>query len=256
MKRKVSIVFLCIICLFLITSNVVYADSVDNFIKGDNDLLVLATITDIVDNNVVIEPFSCFKNRISGTDTVLPDTVTLNKFRYYYCNEHAENFNIPKIGDNIVISLGKNLNSYYIKNGVYKTDTVDVKNIRVLVPISAKGEDCEGKLVSLSYFISTGGSYDRFVYQNGIVKVNENNAEVTLYPSVKNTEKLITYVGEDGKEMSSKEEDVITGGINLTLDKNEDMWIYAIITIFVGLIFGFVVMWLLNKLISRKNNKA
>ena len=254
-KRKISKILVCIISFLLMTSNVVYADSVDNFIKGNNDLLVLATITDIVDNNVVIEPFSCLRNRITDTDTVLPDTVTLSKFRYYYCSEHAENFNIPKIGDNIVISLGKNLNSYYLKNGVYKTDTVDIKNIRVLVPTSAKGEDCEAKLVSLSYFISTGCRYDRFVYQNGMVKVNENNAEVTLYPSVKNTEKLITYVGEDGKEMSSNEEDVITGGINLTLDDNEDMWIYAILTIFIGLIFGFAVMWLLNKFISRKSNK-
>ena len=256
MKSKISRIVLCILCIFLITSNVVYADSVDDFIKGDNDLLVLATITDIVDNSVVIEPFSCLKNRISGTDTVLPDTVTLIKFRYYYCNEHAESFNVPKIGDNIVISLGKNANSYYLKNGVYKTDTVDVKNIRVLVPTSAKGEECEGKLVSLSYFLSTGCSYDRFIYQNGMVKVNENNAEVTLYPSVKNTEKLITYVGEDGKEMPSKEKDVITGGINLTLDDNEDMWIYAIITIFVGLLFGFIIIGGLNKFISRKNNKS
>ncbi len=256
MKRKISKAILCVLCVFLITSNVAYADLVDNFINGTNDLIVLATITDIVDNSVVLEPFSCLKNRISDIDTVLPDTVTLSKFRYYYCNEHAESFNVPKIGDNIVISLGKNANSYYLKNGVYKTDTVDIKNIRVLVPTSAKGEDCEAKLVSLSYFLSTGCSYDRFIYQNGMVKVNENNAEVTLYPSVKNTEKLITYVGEDGKEMSTKEEDVITGGINLTLDDNEDAWIYAIITIFAGLILGFGLIAGLNKFISRKNSKA
>ena len=255
MKRNFSRFLICIVFSLFITSNVVYADSVDNFIKGDNDLLVLATITDIVDNSVVIEPFSCPKNRISDTDTVLPDTVTLSKFRYYYCSEHAESFNVPKIGDNIIISLGKNGSSYYLKNGVYKTDTVDIKNIRVLVPTSAKGEDCEGKLVSLSYFLSTGCSYDRFIYQNGMVKVNENNAEVTLYPSVKNTEKLITYVGEDGKELSSKDGDVITSGINLSLDDNEDMWIYAIITIIVGLIIGIIVVGGVNKFISKKNSK-
>ncbi len=252
MKKRFSFFAFLLLLSIIISSNVVYADSVDDFITGNDDLLVLATITDIVDNSIVIEPFSCLKNRIDESDVILPDTIKLNKFRYYYCNDHAKNFNIAKIGDNIIISLAKHQNNYSIKNGVYKTDTVDMKNIRILVPVTAKGEECEEKLVSLSYYLSTGCGNEKFIYQNGTVKVNENGVEVTLYPSEKNTEKLITYVGEDGKEISGKREDVISGGINLTLDEDNDVWIYAMITIVAGLFIGFVVIASINKFISHK----
>ncbi len=216
-------------------------------ITGEQDYLLLATISDITDDAIVAAPYySIVRQDENGRDMdeMLPtkDAIYIEKFRYSYCMEHADSFNTPKLGDNIFISLSKKGNGYVLKNGAFKTDTVDYKILTFLAPASMEGQDCMDDLAALSYFVRTDGKVRDFSFENGTVKVVKDGRELMLYPSDKLKE-LVTFVADNGKVSdSSKTKDVITDQ-EVALEKPADYrWVLAMGILVLGLILGGILL--------------
>lgn len=238
----------------------------DGIVQGTQDYLLLATISDITDNVITIEPYH-FIVRVDENgqelDDVLPlgQSMQIEKFRYSYCIEHAaDSFNTPRLGDNIFISLSRKGNGYVVQNGAFKTNTVDYKILTFLAPADMRDQDCMQDLVALSYFVRTDGKVMEFSFENGSVKVLKDGRELLLYPSDK-VKDLVTFISDDGKAVdNSKPQDIITDQAMEHKAPPDYRWLAALGVLLIGLVAGGTVLSVLlrrdGRRMSKKQNKG
>lgn len=160
MKRITAFFLMMFSVLFMFT--VSYAKTaVESIMGNDDSYIILATITGVQDS-----VFELSKEYvISPKESDLPAIISVDKFRYSYCSEHAESYNNPQIGDNIIVNLTYSDGKYYIENGAYKVDTVSYKTLKVLIPIEMKGQDCSAELLALAYYIRSDGTKTDYKYE-------------------------------------------------------------------------------------------
>ena len=260
LKKSVTILLLFI----MIMANVVcFAQSdVQRVITDENQLSVLATIRDIDSNYVYVELY----------DTVGPDnenlmslkTLKLNKFRYTYCKTHADEYNSPKIGDNIYVCLyQKNDGSYLVGNAAYKTDTVDLRTLNVYVPVETKNNTCMAEVAAISYFIRSDGSEKSISISDGIVTVEHDGQKTRLYPSETEKALPVIYIDKSGQIINDdkKQQDVINV-VDNPIDQAKEIYnselvfakrIVAISIIAIGCIAGIVVIYIYS---NKKKNRG
>lgn len=206
MKKRFAV-----ICVFLITTifltQAVYAKKIAKAVFDDKtDYLILATVSDITDNYVSVDYFDSIrkfnpdpndKKAVSAKEQ-LPEKFNIQKFHYSYCTDHADEYNQPKIGDNIFASIQKTGDTYRIKNCAYKVDTVDIKTLNFLVPETMKGEDCMDDIAALAYFAASGGAETKYEFDGGNVYLKRNDENVSIYPNAK-LKLPIKYINKNGK---------------------------------------------------------
>lgn len=261
MRRCVRLWVVCLIWLVSMCGSASAQTVADGIVAGTQEYLLLATISDITDNAITVEPYhSIVRVDDSGQeiDGVLPigQSIQLEKFRYSYCIEHAaDSFNTPRLGDNIFVSLTKRGSSYVVQNGAFKTNTVDYKILTFLVPANMRDQDCMEDLVALSYFVRTDGKVTAFSFDNGSVKVLKDERELLLYPSDK-VKDLITFVTDNGKAVDGgKPKDVIMEQAVEREKPFDYRWLVAMGVLTVGLIAGAVVLSILLRRDGRKLSK-
>ncbi len=214
-------------------------------------IMLLATVSDIDDRYVYIEVYNTVGSEHTGDDYV--DVLKVDKFKYTYCQEHADSYNTPKIGDNIFVCL-KNSGATYSVNGVaYKTDTVDARTLNIFAPVDMKNKECMADVVAVAFFVRSNGMDHGFVVKDGAVSVVKDGAETKLYPSDIKNAIPVKYIDITGKNVDEvKQQDVI----NVTGNPFENVWgtydkevvfakrVLATGIIFAGIILGMVVVYI------------
>lgn len=246
MKIKKIFFTALLICFLLVINTVAFASDIAlDVIDGEHAYLVLATISDIDEIYVTAE----FYNTLNETEEQIPSSIKIEKFRYSYCSEHADSSNNPKIGDNIFIVLDK-AGDVYKSSVAYKTDTVDVRTLNLLVPSAMENQECMTDVAAIAYYIRTGGINTSFAFADNTVSIIQDGTEHVIYPTDAKTPVGIKYVTGQGKTIDSqKQQDVIS--VNPMFP--EDMAFYkemifgkrvvALGIVFAGVILGMLVMY-------------
>ncbi len=214
-------------------------------------IMLLATVSDIDGKYVYIEVYNTVGEENSGDDYV--DVLRVDKFKYSYCQEHADSYNTPKIGDNIFVSLNNNGAAYSVNGVAYKTDTVDARTLNILAPVDMKNKECMADVVAIAYFVRSNGMDHGFVVKDGTASVVKDGAQTRLYPGDLKNAIPVIYIDSTGKNVEEvKQQDVI----NVTGNPFENVWgtynkevvfakrVLATGIIFAGIILGMIVVYI------------
>lgn len=241
---KKFVLLLCIITVFIIGLSA-YAYSADDILNGEHDLLILGTVKDVDSDTVTVTV-----DNTVGKDTPSLRTgdINIERFNYSYCEDHTtEEFNSPKIGDNIFASLCLKNGAYEILGGAYKVDSSEIKNTCVIVYQNMKGEDCLNDAVEISYFIRTNGKISKFeTDDNGSIYAVNDDDKILIYPLPGN--ESIKIADADGKIISEDfNDDVMPIVPNSPIKENErdNRWIVSSVIIALGTVAGLVIFYVL-----------
>ena len=235
---------LSLMCFFIIimTSFSVYSNDAESIFDGEQDYLILGTVKDIIEDNVVIT----VDNTIGvKTPSLIDKDIEIEKFSYSYCEEHTPgDFNKPKIGDNIFASVVKSKDDYAIANGAYKVDSSEIKNCSTLVYRSMRGEDCLESAVKIAYFIRSNGKITDFKTDNdGKIYALNDGDRILVYPLVGN--QCIKFVDDYGKILDETTHDdvmPIVPSNQQKINHYDKRWILSISIFCGGAVLGFLVM--------------
>ena len=259
--KKLLFAMIFIITMMTTTLNCLCADVALAVLDDTESHCVLATISDIDPDYVYAELF----NTVADTnhdESTLPKVLKIKKFRYSYCSEHADDFNSPKIGDNIFATVKKTGDVYEVTNAAYKTDTVDERTLNFYAPSVIKGEQCMDDIVALAYFVRSNGLEREYEFDNGSVYVvRGDDSRTKVYPADIKTPLPVRFVDDAGKVVDvAKQQDVINvDGDNLF----ENLWnsynyellfakrSIALGIICAGAIFGMIIVYIIW---GRKSN--
>lgn len=240
-KKFIHSICIIVILLILLTSNITLADGVDEYFKSEpNEYDILATIEEINDeeSTITLKKGHTIRN---ATETVLPEKITVDKFRYSYNSAVADKYNTPQFGDYVIISLKKVNDSYIVQNGVYLVDTTSGNLAKIIYPIELENTVDKLKLSALAYYIRTDGERNEFEYTKNSVKTKDGQeiaAEDYLIPMEFNP-------------LTNKPEQI--NDDQLTNINNESKWIIGVIIIISGMLIGYIIIILINKKIESKN---
>ncbi len=260
MKYTISI--LLAFMLLLCTCPAMCAQgNVSDIIEGNQDYLLLATVVDIDGPSIILAPYHSIDTNSSEPVRTPNENITVEKFRYSYCEDHTDISMTPKVGDNIFISLDKNGYKYSVANGVYKISSVDYKLLTFYASESMRDSDCLADIVALAYFVRTNGTMRDFRFENGTLTTRIDERPLTLYPT-ENISETVSFVNISGKVIeSAKIKDVIKEGEGAVEDKTDYRWLVSYVIIFFGALIGGIVVYnatardILNRKSSRKESK-
>ena len=245
---KKMIIGLMLVMVFAFTATVGYCEEIAMNVLADTEAhCVLATVSDIDDNYVYAELY----NTVADTqhvDSVLPKLLKIKKFRYSYCDEHADGYNSPKIGDNIFATIRGDGAVYNVTSAAYKTDTVDERTLNFLAPDEMKNEHCLDDVVALAYYVRSNGLERGFVFDNGSVMLERSDNTLTkLYPADIKNPIPVKFVDLTGKVVDDvKQQDVldVSGGNvfeNLWGSYNYEL-VFAKRTLALGIILSGIIL--------------
>lgn len=240
---KISLIITVLLCFSI---NVSAGGNVSNILAGEQDYVLLATVVDVNDSFVVVAPYHNIYNGENSQQLSVSNNISIAKFRYSYCSDHADISTTPRVGDNIFVSLNKNGSEYVVANGVYKTSSVDYKLLTFYASESMKGRDCMSEIVALAYFVRTDGSMRSFNFENGELTVESDSKILTLYPT-DNINDTVTFVNIQGKVIDNvKTKDVITEGSSHEESKPDFRWLFSVALIALSALTGAIVIYNVN----------
>lgn len=238
-------VFLICIITVLLNGLYAYAYSAEDILNGEHDLLILGTVKDVDDDTVTVTVDNTVGKEVPSLKS---GDIDIERFKYSYCEEHTtDEFNSPKIGDNIFASLSLKNGTYELLGGAYKVDSSEIKNTCVIVYQNMKGEECLNDAVEISYFIRTNGKISRFETDDSgsIYAVNDDD-KIIIYPLPGN--ESIKIADSDGKIISEDfNDDVMPIVPNSPMKENErdNRWIASCTIIALGAAVGVVFFYVL-----------
>lgn len=221
----------------------VFADEADNIFEGKQDYLILGTVKDVTDGTAAVT----VDNTVGASlPSMIGKDIYIEKFSYSYCTDHApDDFNNPKIGDNVFASISKNGETYIVANGAYRVDSIEIKNLSTVVYTGMQGEDCLDSSVKIAYFIRSNGKITEFKKDDeGKIYAINNKDKVLVYPLAGN--QCIKFVDESGKFIEDiSENDVMPIGPAPVQEDNIDdkRWIKASVVFAGGAVLGFIVLF-------------
>lgn len=227
-------------------------------LAGNQDYLMLATVVDITDSAIILAPHQLiYLSSDKAESSSLNENISVDKFRYSYCDEHSDISLTPRVGDNVFISLNKLGSRYAMANGAYKVSSVDYKMLTFYASESMRNKECLAEIVTLAYFVRTNGSMRKFNFENGVLTSDADGSSITLYPTDNITD-VITFLDIDGKIVdAAKTEDVIIHGQEKAEEKEADYrWLVSYAIILAGVVLGGIVVYNVNMSeLIRKNSK-
>ncbi len=277
MNKKISIFLLILTVLHASFVMTAYAakSTAQKVIEDKESSLVLATISDVNDEYITCEVFDRVKRPAANTgdkNTTLNNSISntqinIKKFKYSYCEEHADSYNTPKIGDNIFVSVRSDGDTYKMSGCAYKVDTVDVKTLNFLVPSPMKGQSCVYDVTAIAYFVAANGMPMEFKFEENAISIKHMDETVQIYPQAEG-EMPMKYIDAAGKVVSGAVEakDVINydptmppTGANLALTQlstADSAWILSLLIIAAGVIVGLLVAIIVRSGKNKKKRKG
>lgn len=236
MKRLFAIVFALVVAA---QAAFVYADTADDILGGKYDSLILGTVKDVGDDYVTVTV-----DNIVGSDSdMLKDKdITTDKFTFSYCDKHVpEEFNKPKVGDNIFLSLKKDGDGYGV-TCAYKIDSSEQKNCSTLVYQDMQGEKCFEDAVKIAYFIRSNGKITEFdtASEDGKIYAVSGGEKVLIYPLPGNQcVRVINSSGETVDEGGDTDVMPIVSANAPQHDNNDRRTVISLVIMCGGVVVGF-----------------
>ena len=169
-KKSISIFMAAIV----VTSFGAYAkNAVDSLIGSNAQYIILATITNVSDNMFELTKGYGIKH---PENNALPDTFSVKKFKYGYCVEHADNYNNPQMGDNIIVAIDYSNGAYHVSSDAFMVDNVS-SSAKVKIPEELKNYDCMNELLALGYYIHSDGVRREYEYSGSSVYAIDSGGE-------------------------------------------------------------------------------
>lgn len=233
--------FILLICVCTVASA---KGSVSDMIEGDQDILLLASIEDITDTTIVLDPYDIIGAEEDDTAISLDDNIVVDKFQYSYCEEHSDVSLTPVKGNNVFISINRNGSRYTMAHGAYKVSSLDYRLLTFHASESMKGSDCLADVVALANFVRSDGGMQDFNFENGVLTAKAGSKTLTLYPTDNITE-MISFVNNKGEIVDAMEtKDVIIEGEPVSLERENDYrWIVSYALILIGVVVGAIVVY-------------
>lgn len=130
-----------LLVVFMPYSAVYAADALYRFMHNDHDALIIGEIVSVDNNNLKVH---VEKNIISGKELnqsspkkqiKLAEAKIVSPFNYgFFYNENSSSIVNPSVGDYVLLSLEKSATGFKIAWGAYKVDSLDYKNLSVVLP--------------------------------------------------------------------------------------------------------------------------
>ena len=231
-KRWIFCIIFMIISLMFSTAS---AYKIDGYFNDNDQYTILATIVDAGDTTYTI---SCGHILSSPENAVLPEKIVLNKFRYSYDSEQADNYNTPHLGDNIIVSFKSDGTSYQIQNGIYMVNTVTYSSAFLFIPKELTKKEDILQLAALSYYIRSNGECVEYDFEPDAV-YSKDGFEIVPSQYLK----IIETDNVTGRQEEINKTDY------MFLIQNK--WIVGTIIISFGLIAGLIVLVIINKKMFR-----
>ena len=237
MAKKIISLFTALI--ILTSFNVCSAkNAVDSIIGTDAQFVILATVTNISDNT--FELTKGFAIRQSENANI-PDTITVTKFKYGYCVEHADNYNNPQMGDNIIVALDYSGGAYHISSDAFMVDNVS-SGAKVKVPEEIKNYDCINELLALGYYIHSGGERTEYEYSNNLVYAIGSGGE--KFEINRRADDYVVYFNKNKVDLTDKPQ---------VPENPHTVSRTIILFLLFGVIFGILCVVSANYVLSRKD---
>ncbi|WP_313757770.1 hypothetical protein [Tissierella sp.] len=244
-KHCIALIFIFVLIL---NNNVYAADGLYRLMHNDHDALIVGEIISIDENDIKV---SVEKNIISNKDLNnyaarkqlnLSEVNIISSFRYTFFYDENDNEGNPSVGDYVLMSVLKSGKGFEIAWGAYKVDSIDYKNLSVILPrYVSMGYKMEA--AAIKAFVNSDGEINEFFF--------DGNKEIVYAGE----EKTIIFDGniQESEEISSddinnieKEGSVaIIGGADgptalyLTGNPTKALIIPTIIVLVVGFAIGY-----------------
>lgn len=254
-KKLFSLIIICFIIAALFVPSMVFADDttkemVEEIIEGNQDYLVLANIIEKGTMAYEVEIFEVI-NQPLGDDTdtkdkspqILDKHINVEGFKNYV---YYDDFDYrPQKGDNVLLSLDFNGNSYRIKNGAYRVDSTSHEQFSFMVPESFKGTVEALELNALYIFVNSNGEIKNLtIKENAVYGKDENGEDKKL--EILGGLKFIDEFGDTSEKPAPVDIYNNTNGNN-----SESKWRLAAFIIIIGAVIGVFVVKLNQKLERR-----
>jgi len=251
MRKFITAILLYIIIASVITPFNVFADEstrpvVEEVISGNQDYLVFASIIEKGSSAYEVQVYEEVgaKDDVAESDSNIPD-VELNQrisvvgFENYMYYENYDQR--PKKGDNVLLSLQFNGNSYSIKNGAYKVDFTSREQFSFLVPETLNGSEEALELNALYVYVKSNAEVKELSIRDGAIYGKDANG-VEEKKEIQGGLIILDEYGDTTEkppavEMYTKSE----------IGKSDSKWQYAAAIIIAGAILGVFVVKLFSK---------
>ena len=184
--RKSGIVLILLVILVLHT-NVYAADALYRFMHNDHDALVIGEIISADENDIKVR---VEKGIISGKDLnvssakkqlKLVEAKIVSSFSYnFFYNEYGNSIINPSVGDYVLLSLEKYETGFKIAWGAYKVDSLDYKNLSVVLPedpnVWAKME-----AAAIKVFVNSDGKVNEFSFDGYAKTVHAGEEQAVIF---------------------------------------------------------------------------
>lgn len=207
MKISLRYRVVLILCgLLMLCTSVFAADQLYRFMHNDHDVLIIGEITKIDETGVKIRAVkgitsakglnkNCPKKqlKLSEAKIILP---------FGYMGFHNENGE-PHVGDYVLVSLEKVGNDFKVAWGAYKVNSLDYKNLSVVLPENAEVWS-KMEAAAVETFINSDGQITEFAFDGDskTVYARKGEEEFVIYEEDidddKNTSSIGIIGGADG----------------------------------------------------------
>jgi len=184
--RKSGIVLILLVILVLHT-NVYAADALYRLMHNDHDALVIGEIISADENDIKVR---VEKGIISGKDLnvssakkqlKLVEAKIVSSFSYnFFYNEYGNSIINPSVGDYVLLSLEKYETGFKIAWGAYKVDSLDYKNLSVVLPedpnVWAKME-----AAAIKAFVNSDGKVNEFSFDGYAKTVHAGEEQAVIF---------------------------------------------------------------------------
>lgn len=167
---KKIIMTLVFVMMFSITCSASGADLLYRFTHNDHDVLIVGKITYIDDTKIKAEVAKTivstdYMNQIDKRVQLNPTNVTIDI-------SNVKVMTKLNVDDYILASLDKTLIDYRIANGLYKVDSLDIRELKIVT----EGEK-SSDLIAIETFVNSNGVLNRFSFENDKIKFTDTNGE-------------------------------------------------------------------------------
>lgn len=173
MKQMGKILFVFVLVSFFVTSIDFSADALWRLMHEDQDALIIGKIIDENNQKYTFEVLQLISGKTKGNKIELKTRVD-RKIDEEFLNTK------PKKGNFYILSLEKNMYTYQIKWGAYKTDSGDFATLK----LETKGlsDRAKSDFAAIQWYVNSGGTDKDFAFsQDGVYLKKENGESELIY---------------------------------------------------------------------------
>lgn len=189
--------------IIILSTQLISGDSmVKNLMKGDQGLLIVGQIIEEDDFNYEV----AIEHVLQGKEL---KRIKVEK-GFYYSFLNVE----PKVDDLCLMSLDYGSGNYKIKNGVYKTDSLDYKTLNIIA------DQTKSYAIAVKLFVNSNGRISEFTFKD----------------------KSIYYKSLDGTTVMIDVEPTAENETTTNEDYEEEGWLMPVDETYILLVFIFIVI--------------